>query len=168
MKPKSWTQVGFWLAVGLSAGMIVSDVTRMQEVQAAGSTSLNGEYRMVTGHRSDTGVDVVWLLDYRAAKLYCIQLNQQTYQFERANALDLLEQLELKPGSRVRAKFMMVTGTFAPVATDVCYVAELTTGRLLCIMPPFVKGRGGRNTPIQERPWVVDMFKFEPDTTRPQ
>lgn len=165
---KSWTHAGFWLLLGLSAGMIVSDLARLEEVKASGSTSFNGEYRMVTGHRNDTGVDVLWLLDYRAAKLYCIQLNQHTYKFENSVALDLIEQLDLKGGSRVRPKFMMATGAFAPVQTDVVYLADLASGKLLCIMPPYVQGRGGRNRAAQERPTVVDMFRFEPDSTRAQ
>ncbi len=157
MSKGNYVHAGFWLAIGLSLGMLISNITQGQRLEAGGSTSFNEEYRMVTGTRSDTQIDVVWLLDYKAAILHCIMLDQRSYKLSGIVKLDLMEQLEIPEGTKARPKFMMVTGFFSPQSTDVCYVAETSTGQLLCVFPPYALGRASNRTAAQ---LVVDRFNF--------
>lgn len=156
---KTWTNTGFWLVLGLAAGMLVSDLTKVPTVSAAGSADRFEDFCMVTGLSFDTEIDLLWLLDYRGARLHCIMVDRQGRLSEMAK-IDLLEQFDLKEGGRSRPHFMMVTGRFAVQGTDLLYLAEVSSGQLLCIAPPF--GMGRRPGQVAT-PRVVDRFQFRPE-----
>lgn len=166
MKARSWTQAGFFVLLGLSSGLLISDLTAVRTVEAAGgSSSFNEEFRIVTGHRTDTNSDVVWLLDYRAGKLVCLGLGSQGGRMTEICDLDLMEQFELS--GRQKPKFMLVTGQHPTLAMDVCYVAEITKGQLLCVAPPFAQQGGGRNRQqIGTQAAVIGRYQFTKETTR--
>jgi hypothetical protein len=154
-------QAGFWMVLGLASGMLLSDVLQVRKVEAGGSTSLNEEYRIATGINFETKVDAIWLLDYKTAELQCIMLDAQRPSILSSLCkIDLAEQFEIPEGSRTKPKFLMVTGGYGPRNTDVCYVAETTSGQILCIMPPFALGRSGNKALNNPKQLVVARLKW--------
>ena len=99
MARRSITNVGFWVLLGLAAGMLISDLTRLPTVSAAGSADRYEDFCMVTGLSFDTEIDLLWLLDYRGARLHCIMVDRNGRLSEIAK-IDLMEQFALKEGSR--------------------------------------------------------------------
>lgn len=157
MTRRSWTNSGFWLVLGLAAGMMISDLTSAQTLQAraTGSASRYSDDAVVTSRSFDGQIDLVWLLDYRTATLNCILMNNNG-KLQAAAMLDLLEQFELD--DEQKPHFMLVAGGFSVRNTDLVYLAEVTTGQLLCVSPPNVAAgqRGARPQPVQ----VVDRFSY--------
>lgn len=160
---KNWTNTGFWLVLGLAAGMLISDLTNVKTVEAKGSTSRFDDFCMVTGRSYDNEIDIVWLLDYRTAELHNIMVGRNG-KLTRIASLNLIEQLELKEG--MQPHFMLVAGGFNTQNVDLIYLAEVTTGQLLCVLPPNIRtgNRGNAPLPVQ----VVDRFQFRPGDIRPQ
>lgn len=160
---KNWTNTGFWLVLGLAGGMLISDLASVNTVQAKGSTSRYEDFCMVTGRSYDNEIDLIWLLDYRTAQLHGIIMSRKG-KLGRIAGLDLLEQFQLDEG--IQPHFMLVAGGFNTQNVDLIYLAEVTTGQLLCIEPPNVLTgqRGTQEMPVR----VVDRFQFRPGDIRPQ
>lgn len=160
---RNWTQTGFWLVLGLAGGMLISDLTQVKTVEAKGSTSRYQDYCMVTGRSYDNEIDLLWFLDYRTAQLHGI-ITDRNGRLQRIAGLDLLEQFQLEEG--LQPHFMMVAGNFNVQSTDLIYLAEITTGQVLSILPPNIRvgQRGVAAQPVR----VVDRFQFRPEEIRPQ
>lgn len=158
MRPLNWTTYGFWLAIGLALGMLVSNVTAPRAAMAD-SASSHGEYCMVSGASFDKEIDLIWLLDYKYAYLHCIVLNRSG-QLNTLGQINLKEQLQIEEGQRIKPHFMMVTGRFNTRGTDYCYLTEIETGQILCIEPPNVAGAQRGQAQI---PRVVSRFRFRPE-----
>jgi len=139
MRRGSWMNGGFWLMTGLAMGMLISDLTSDKSVEAASSSSRYEEYCMVPGRSFDGEIDNIWLLDYKLGVLHCLVLNRGGV-ITSLGKVDLVEQLELQAGKKLKPHFMMVTGFFKTRNTDFCYLAETETGQILCIQPPLVQG----------------------------
>ena len=158
MSRDRWMKGGFWLAIGLAGGMLLSDLTRHPSVKADSSDRYE-EYTMVSGASFDKEIDLIWLLDYKFGVLHALVLSRQG-QIQALGKVDLVEQLEIEKGNRIKPHFMMVTGRFNTRNTDYCYLAETETGQILCIEPPLTQGaRPGQ--PLVPR--VVSRFRFRPD-----
>lgn len=154
----AWSTYGFWLAVGLSAGMLISDLTDPPTAEAA-TAMRHEEYCMVTGASFDPNIDLIWLLDYKYALLHCITMDRQGG-LQGMSPVDLVEQLQIEEGQRIKPHFMMVTGRFtARATTDNLYLAEIETGQILCVEPPLVQG-ARQGQPLI--PQVVSRFRFRP------
>lgn len=149
---------GFWLATGLALGMLISDLVQTPTLKADSASGYQ-EYCMVSGASFDREIDLIWLLDYKFGVLHCVMMSRQG-QLGTLGKIDLVEQLELQEGKRIKPHFMMVTGRFNTRGTDYCYLAETETGQVLCVEPP--------NTQIGNRPGqpqiprVLSRFKFRP------
>ncbi|MFO0945435.1 MAG: hypothetical protein U1D30_05735 [Planctomycetota bacterium] len=160
MTGRSWTNGGFFLMLGVAAGMLLSDLTKTPTVSAAGAADRYEDSCMVTGLSGTNEFDFVWLLDYRGGRLHCIITTREGRLQQQGQPLDLLEQFELPEGSRKKPHFMMVTGRLGTQGIDICYLAEVTTGQLLAIVPPFIGGvRANQNPP----PRVVDRITYRPE-----
>ena len=144
---------GFWLLLGLSGGMLVSDLTDTPTAAAFGATSRYNDYVMATGRIGVSENDCIWLLDYSNAYLHSVVLNRNGV-LDRVAPLDLKQLFELE--GDVQPHFMMVTGTFGTRRVDLCYVAETSTGQMLCIAP---YGFRGNDSP----PYIMDKFSFQPN-----
>lgn len=154
MRTQNWMNAGFWLLLGLSAGMILSNVTQVPLNAATGSSDRYEDNTMVTGQAFGNENDLIWLLDYRGARVNCI-MQDRTGRVGVIGSLDLFEQFELEEGGRQRPHFMMVTGRFGTQGTDLCFLAEVTSGQLLCIAPPRPQ--------VDTRPTIVDKLQYRPE-----
>lgn len=151
----SWMTYGFWLVTGLSLGMLISDLTRPPVAEAAVASRYD-EYCIATGRSFDGEIDICWVLDYKFGLLHCMILSRDGLLSEMGR-IDLVEQLELEGGKRIKPHFMMVTGRFETKRTDFCYLVETETGQILCIEPPLVEG-AQRGSP--QIPRVISRFRF--------
>lgn len=158
MKSGAWMKGGFWLMTGLALGMVISDLTRIPTAEA-NVASRYEEYCIATGRSFDGEIDVVWVLDYKFGLLHCLILNRQG-QMNALGRVDLVEQLEINEGKRVKPHFMMVTGRFETRRTDFCYLVETETGQILCVEPPNVEG-AQRGQP--QIPRVISRMRFRPE-----
>ena len=162
-----FSNAGFYLALGVAAGLLISDLTQGQMIGTAsgsGSASRYEDFCMVTGRSADSEVDILWLLDYRSGRLQCIILGRNG-RLGAMGEIDLLQQFDMEKGSKANPHFMMVTGRHMVAATDVCYLAEVTSGQVLCIAPPATPARGTNFVPT---PRVVDRFQFRREQIRKQ
>ncbi len=155
MRSAGWTTYGFWMVTGLALGMLISDLTREPSAKAD-SASRYEEYCMVSGQSFDGEIDIIWVLDYKFGILHALILNRDGL-INTLGAIDLVEQLQLEAGTRVKPHFMMVTGRFRTRGTDYLYLVETESGQCLCIEPPNV---GGTTRGQAQVPRVVSRFRF--------
>ncbi|MBY0589338.1 hypothetical protein K2X85_19355 [bacterium] len=155
MRTGNWTNYGFWLVTGLAAGMLVSDLTR-EPAAKADSACRYEEFCMVSGQSYDGEIDIIWVLDYKFGVLHALILNRDGL-INTLGTVDLVEQLQLTSGTRVKPHFMMVTGRFRTRGTDYLYLVETETGQVLCVEPPNV---GGVERGQALVPRVVSRFRF--------
>lgn len=155
------TTVGFWLLLGFAAGMLASDITDPKTADAVTAMRYE-EFCMVTGRSSDNEIDNVWILDYDYARLACITMNRNGV-LGAVGTIDLREQFDLVDDARLKPRFMMVTGAYNTLGFDLCYIAEISTGQLLAVAPPFTRQRRGIRPGAIAAPEIVSRTPFRPE-----
>ena len=132
---RHWTAKGFWLLLGLAAGMIVADLTNLPSAHAVASNSRDDNL-IATGSTEQTEIEAVWLLDYGQAKLFYITMGPQgTY--AGMTSMDLIQAFELDDAQGEQPHFMMVTGRFQTRGlSDLLYLAETNSQKMLVITVP--------------------------------
>ena len=140
MKSRSISHWGFWLAVGVATGLLISDLTDPPAAHAI-ATSRYEDFIMATGASEFPDVDVVWVLDYTGARLICLTLNRQG-KFAGKSELDLLQTFQGEEGGGGgRPHFMMVTGRYrTQTISDILYVIETTSGKIMAVTVPALDG----------------------------
>lgn len=151
----AWVNRGFWLFLGMTAGMLIYDLTNVHTAEAV-ATSQYKEYLMATGRSNQATIEFCWVLDYKGARLLCISLTQAG-QFAGISEVDLLSEFKLGATGET-PHFMMVTGKFETrEIADILYVAETTTGQMLIVaIPPGLNPNGAPSGP----PRVISRFDF--------
>lgn len=146
---------GFWLILGLVAGLLVSDLATVKTAEAV-ATCQYKEYMIATGASNQATIEFCWLLDYKGARLLCIALNQAGA-LGGITEVDLLEEFKLGAAGEA-PHFMMVTGKFQTrEIADILYVAETTTGQIMVVaIPPRMLQNGAPAGP----PRVISKFSF--------
>lgn len=154
---------GFWLAIGVSAGLLLANITSgqvfLQSASASGSASRYEQYCTVTGASYDQEVDVLWLLDYKTGLLHNILIGRNG-KMGAIGELDLMQMFDIEQGQREKPHFMMVTGRYRTAQTDLCYLIETVSGQILCLAPPPTPQQ---NVGIPATPRVIDRFRFRAD-----
>lgn len=151
--------IGFWLLVGFSAGMVVSNLTTSQ-LQASANSDRLDNYVIAVGASPNQIIDLIWILDYKMGMLNCISLNRNGAVGGNSE-IDLTTAFEVGKVSSAKTapKFLMVTGKYAPGAqvSDLCYVADVTNGKMVVI---GVQGPYSNDGTPARPPEVVTRFNF--------
>ncbi len=127
-----------WLvavAIGLVAGLALSGLWPQAPLYAL-ATDRTDSYAMATGPL-DVDVEAVYMLDFLTGDLKAVVLGQQAGSWTGFFRANVATDLQIDP--QKNPKFMMVTGMIAlrraggsrlQPSNSVCYVAEITTGKL--------------------------------------
>jgi hypothetical protein len=141
---RSWAPV--LLGIGLVTGLVVGGVWPHTPLHAV-STDRSETYAMATGP-VDADVEAVYFLDFLTGDLTALVLGKQPPQwtgFFKANAA---ADLEIDP--QKNPKYMMVTGmvglrraggTRAQPSAAMCYVAEVSCGKVAAYAVPWQPAR---------------------------
>lgn len=157
---RSWTNTGFWVLLGMVGGMLLSDILAPRTVQAV-ATSQSDNYLLASGNDGNTNSELIWLLDYKGARLIALLpiVNNREAGLVPVGELDLQEALEIGRG---KPQFLMVTGrTQTGSVGDFLYLAETTSGTLLGIRRGGVVAR--RNQPPAGTLVVAFKYVFKKD-----
>jgi hypothetical protein len=129
----SWTTKGFWMLLGLSAGMLLSSLTQPPRLGAsATSPSVEGTL-LATGDSNSPSVELLWALDDKG--ILTAMLFGQQGRLLAAPSLDVKKHIKVRGGKKPR--FAMVTGKYKIGAqiVDALYVTEASTNTLLVVNP---------------------------------
>ncbi len=134
------------LGIGLAAGLVVSGLWPHTPLHAV-SSDRTDTYAMATGP-VDSEVEAVYLLDFLTGDLGAIVLGKQPGKWTGFFRTNVSTDLGIDP--QKNPKFLMVTGmaglrraggTREQPSSAVCYVAEISSGKLAAYVIPWSPSR---------------------------
>ncbi len=152
-----------WLAVGLVAGLSLGGVLPEVPLHAV-ATNSNDTFAIATGPL-DQEVEAVFFLDHLTGNLNAFVLNKLGA-FNAFFNRNVLGDLQVNPAQNPR--FLMVTGVANLQRTgaamqpgqSICYVAEITTGRVAAYAVPWNAAMRNRTAPMQTGLLLLGVMPF--------
>lgn len=137
---EAWTNRGFWLAVGVSAGLLIGNVVQTQKVEATATSNAAEGLTLATGSSNSPNFELLWVLD-ETGILTALAFGQNRG-FQGASSIDLKE-AGLRGKGGKKGRYAMVTGRLQASGqnTDACYIAESSQKTVLMVMPDVVTGQ---------------------------
>lgn len=162
---KQWTQQnGFWLVVGVMAGIAMSYIWPSEPTMAASTDRDNGgKFAVVTCTTQAGQSEGIFILDFLTSRLYGAALNGQTGKFTQFYRRNLAGDFNIPEGSKPSYVMcegyvnLSMRGGGARPAQGGLYVGELNSGRMILYAFPYLNrstGRGNYDFGI------VDKFQF--------
>jgi hypothetical protein len=130
------------MGIGLAVGLVLSGLLPNTPLHAV-STDRADTYAMATGP-VDSEVEAVYLLDFLTGDLGALVLGRQPGVWSGRFVCNVSRDLGIEPGKNY--KFLMVTGMAGlrrmggsrqQFSSAVCYVAEITSGRVAAYTIPW-------------------------------
>jgi hypothetical protein len=160
-----------WLGVGLLAGVLLGSLCPRAPLHAT-ATDRYDTFAISTG-LVDDGVEAVYFLDFLTGDLKAAVLSKQRpYRFNSFFQRNILNDMGIDPTKNPR--YLMVTGLndlrrgggrFRP-SLGVCYVAEITTGRVAAYVIPWNAQTHASGQIMQGQIDLVDVQDFRTAAVR--
>ena len=158
-------QAGLWMMLGLVGGLSLAYLWPHEPVQASASDR-STQFAICTGPAGGVAgltdqLDGVFTLDFLTSDLRGAVLNRQTGKFTCFYRRNLAQDFAINPKSE--PKYAIVTGQGqlsgrggVTPASGVLYVAELTSGRVMCYAFQWKDSR----VPVTSDFTAIDGFSF--------
>ncbi len=153
------------LGIGLVAGLALSGVWPHTPLHAV-ATDRSESIGIATGPL-DQDVEAVYLLDFLTGDLKAFVLGKQPGVFSGYFATNVAKDLNVDP--QRNPKFVMVTGVVglrrsggnrAPAGSSVCYVAEITSGKLAAYAVPWAASMYASGQPQNGALYLIGETRY--------
>ena len=153
-----------WIVLGTLIGMVIGGFWPESPLHATAAVEQEN-FAIATG-LVDGDVEAIFFLDSLTGDLSATVLSPQNGKFLSVFKYNILNDLGVDASKN--PKFLMLTGfaSFrrgpggAQLASSVCYVAEVTSGRVAAYGMPWSKQRGTSTQPVAASFILLDGYQF--------
>ncbi|VAX42467.1 hypothetical protein MNBD_PLANCTO02-1419 [hydrothermal vent metagenome] len=151
-----------WIAFGLLAGVVISYIVPQQKAEAI-TTDRDSKFALATTKVNfETGIEGIFVLDFLTGQIKGSILDTKAGKFNHAYFRNVAVDFNIDP--KAKPHYAIVSGK-APLrnlngvsmAQSVIYVAELTSGKVLCYAYPYGTSRN-KVAPVELV--LLDGFQF--------
>ena len=158
-----------WLVVGLAAGLALGAVLPHAPLHAT-ATDRQDNFAIATGP-VDESLEAIFMLDFLSGTLKSYVISTVTGKFTAYYERPVLPDLGVD--ATKNPKYLVVTGganlrrsgQIQP-SLSVCYVAELTSGKMAVYAIPWSRGQANASQPIKSTFLLLDVVQFRTNVVR--
>jgi hypothetical protein len=158
-----------WLVAGLAAGLVLGAFLPHAPLHAT-ATDRQENFAIATGP-VDESLEAVFMLDFLSGTLKGYVISTATGKFTAYYETPVLNDLGVDASKN--PKYLVVTGGANLRRTgqiqpslSVCYVAELTSGKMAVYAIPWSRGQSNATQPIRSRFMLLDVVQFRTNAVR--
>ncbi len=160
---------GVWLLAGLVVGLAAGALLPHAPLHAV-ATDRQENFAIATGPL-DESVEAIFMLDFLSGTLKAYAINTVTGKFTGYFERTILNDLGIDASKN--PKYLVVTGganlrrsgSIQPSAS-VCYVAELTSGKMAAYAIPWSRGQSNATQPVRGTFLILDVVQFRTNVVR--